>query len=276
MKTILQYPEAKQIIKNYNKISAVLVEYELLYHRAWLRHVDVVLSGLHCSLIIKDLESNEYLINFDPELMILMRETECMKRLNLVVSKDADNLWTRQDVYKKNYNKIKNMLEKNKQVRNSIPKTLEQLIVPQLQRLDKVLSPGQTNFTWVSPNIDEYHDKCIKAIENLELTLTRCNDLVTYRIETVLQEMLKTKLCEFDGEEPISIYDFLQTTEELCRKGSESLQVKSLNIEEAVEELIELVYPEINEKLVLQEEEDGIANEQDDGKFSIIFIFKNP
>lgn len=271
-KTILQYPEAKQIVKNYNKISAVLFEYELLYHRAWLRHVDIVLSGLHTSLIIKDLETNEYLINFDPELIVLMRETECMKRLNLEVSKEADNLWTRQDVYKKNHGKIKNMLEKNKQVRNSIPKSFELLIVPQLQRLDQVLLPGQTNFTWVSPNIEEYHEKCIKAIENLELTLVRCNDLVTYRIEAVFQEMLKTKLCEFDEEEPSSIYDFLQTTDELCLRGSESLQVRSLNIKEAVEELIELVYPEINEELVEQDDEANV-NEPEDGTFFFFIIF---
>jgi dynein heavy chain len=45
-KTILQFPEAKQIIKNYNKLSAVLLEYELLYHRAWIRQIDIVLSGL--------------------------------------------------------------------------------------------------------------------------------------------------------------------------------------------------------------------------------------
>ncbi len=45
-KTILQFPEAKQIIKNYNKLSAVLLEYELLYQRAWIRQIDIVLSGL--------------------------------------------------------------------------------------------------------------------------------------------------------------------------------------------------------------------------------------
>lgn len=37
--TILQGSEAKKIVKNYNKIAKVLLEFEMLYHRGWLRQV---------------------------------------------------------------------------------------------------------------------------------------------------------------------------------------------------------------------------------------------
>ncbi len=36
---ILQGIEAKKIIKNYNKLAKVLLEFEVLYHRGWLRQV---------------------------------------------------------------------------------------------------------------------------------------------------------------------------------------------------------------------------------------------
>ena len=106
-KTILQYPEAKEVIKHYNQISVVLIEYELLYYRAWSRHVQVVTSGLHASLIIKNADSGEYLLNFDPEILVLIREIECMKRLQLEVSTEAESLAIRQDIYKKNFSRIK-------------------------------------------------------------------------------------------------------------------------------------------------------------------------
>lgn len=106
-KTILQYPEAKQIIKNYNKISTVLFDYEILYHRAWIRQTEVVMSSLHASLVIKDLETGEYLINLDPEIFVLIRETECMKRMKLDVPKEVDDLIVQQELYKRNYQKIK-------------------------------------------------------------------------------------------------------------------------------------------------------------------------
>ena len=108
--------------------------------------------------------------------------------------------------------------------------------------------PGQNHLTWVSPKVDEYCNECFKALADLDLILTRCNDLVTYRIEAVFEEMLKIKLCEFNDEEPMPIGEFLQSTEELCRVGANILQTKSQNIEEAVEELIDLLYPEYQDK----------------------------
>jgi len=37
--TILKSDEARKLIKYYNKLTKVLLEYEILYHRAWLRQV---------------------------------------------------------------------------------------------------------------------------------------------------------------------------------------------------------------------------------------------
>ncbi len=228
---------------------------------------------MHASLIVKDLETNEFLINFDPEILVLIRETECMKRLKLDVPVEAEQLLIRQDFHKRNFQKIKGILDENKRLRESIPASFEQLIAPQLVRLDQILLPGQTHLTWNSPNIDEYHEKCVKGLENLELTLTRCKDLVEYRIEGVFNEMIKTQLCELSDDEPMSIFDFLRRTEELCAKGSDLLQVRSRNIEEAVEELIELVFPEYNEELVEQVDEEVSKEEAESDGLEIFLYF---
>ena len=36
---VLKEEEAKKIVKNYNKTAKVLIEYEVLYHQAWLQQV---------------------------------------------------------------------------------------------------------------------------------------------------------------------------------------------------------------------------------------------
>ena len=36
---ILQGADAKKIIKNYNKLAKVLLEFEVLYHRSWMKQV---------------------------------------------------------------------------------------------------------------------------------------------------------------------------------------------------------------------------------------------
>ena len=43
--TILQGAEAKKIIKNYNKLAKVLLEFEVLYHRGWIRQVPMNHTG---------------------------------------------------------------------------------------------------------------------------------------------------------------------------------------------------------------------------------------
>lgn len=36
---VLDTPEAKRIIRNYNRVAKVLLEYEMLYHRGWMTQV---------------------------------------------------------------------------------------------------------------------------------------------------------------------------------------------------------------------------------------------
>lgn len=42
----MQREDAKKIIRSYNKVARVLLEYEVLYHRAWMQQVD------YCSMFI--------------------------------------------------------------------------------------------------------------------------------------------------------------------------------------------------------------------------------
>ena len=38
---IFKLEDAKKIVKNYNKTAKVLLEYEMLYHQAWLEQVSI-------------------------------------------------------------------------------------------------------------------------------------------------------------------------------------------------------------------------------------------
>lgn len=75
------------------------------------------------------------MINFDPEIAILIRETECMKKIGLEISSEAEELVQRQDLYKQNYNRIKIMLEEYKRVKNAVPSSYEPLIANRISSL---------------------------------------------------------------------------------------------------------------------------------------------
>ena len=42
---LLKTAEAKRIIRNYNKLAKVLLEFEVLYHREWMRQISGIRAG---------------------------------------------------------------------------------------------------------------------------------------------------------------------------------------------------------------------------------------
>lgn len=66
--------------------------------------MDVVKSGLQSSLLVRHPDSKELFVNFDPQILTLIREAECMARMNLEVPAAAVDLRNRQVTLKRNYN----------------------------------------------------------------------------------------------------------------------------------------------------------------------------
>lgn len=75
---VSQTNEAKKTIKNFNKMASVLMEYEMLYHRGWIRAVDSVKTGMHAALLVKHPDTKELFVNFDPAILELIQEAKCL------------------------------------------------------------------------------------------------------------------------------------------------------------------------------------------------------
>ncbi|KAM4687754.1 dynein axonemal heavy chain 5 [Discoglossus pictus] len=238
---ILQSEEAKRIIRNYNKVAKVLLEYEVLFHRGWLKQMEVAKSGLQASLLVKAPETGELFVNFDPMILTLIRETECMGQLGLEIPPFAVALQQKQELYKNNFNKLQMMLMEDKRIRLKVNAPLEQLMIPHIAKVDDAIQPGLTSLNWTSLNIEKYLNSISDKHAELELLLDRVNDLVEFRIDAVLQEMSTTLLCKLPEGEPYTCEQFLQMTKDLCAKGAFILHSKSSMVEEAANELINLL-----------------------------------
>ncbi|KAF5899802.1 dynein heavy chain 5, axonemal, partial [Clarias magur] len=246
-KGVLDTPEAKRIIRNYNRVAKVLLEYEMLYHRGWMTQIEVAKAGLQASLLVKCAESRELYVNFDPQILTQIRETDCMSRMGLEIPPFATVLQQRQNVLKRNYNKLQMVLSENSRVRAKIQPFFEQLLTPHVAKVDEAIQPGLTSLNWASLNIDKYLDRITVALEDVELLLDRVNDLVQFRIDAVLQEMSGATLCALPDDEPVTCEEFVQTTKEFCIKGAQLLHIKSSLVEEAANELINMLL-EIEQK----------------------------
>ncbi|EPY86356.1 dynein heavy chain 5, axonemal [Camelus ferus] len=239
--TVLQTAEAKPVIRSYNRVAKVLLEFEVLYHRAWLQQTEEIHVGLEASLLVKAPGTGKLFVNFDPQILTLFRETECMSQMGLEVSPFAAALFQKRDIYKKNFSNVKMMLAEYQRVKSKMPPIMELLMVPHLAKVDEALQPGVAALTWTSLNIEMYLKNAFAKIQDLELLLDRVNDLIEFRIDAILEEMSSTPLCQLPQEEPLTCEEFLQMTKDLCVNGAQILHFKSSLVEEAVNELINML-----------------------------------
>jgi dynein heavy chain, axonemal len=241
--SIMHHTDAGSIIRAYNKVCHRLVEYELIHHKSWLSQIENAIQGIHDTVLAINPETNEYFVNFDYNILMIIRETECMKKYELETPTDCECLIVRQEEFKRHYDKLKFLLKKNAILRSKISQPYENLLNYRLNSIDQVLKPGLTNITWVSPNLEEFINEVSRSLDFFELILNRASDLVTYRIEAVFNDMKNTTLCEVNENEPIHIEEFLLKTQELCEDGAAQLALKSKNIEDAAQDLVEVLYP---------------------------------
>ena len=73
--------------------------------------VEVAKSGLQASLLVRHPETKELYVNFDPQILTLIRETECMVRLGLEIPFSAQTLLQKRHSLKKNYNRLQVLRE---------------------------------------------------------------------------------------------------------------------------------------------------------------------
>jgi len=55
------------------QVAKALVEFEMLWHQAWLKGIEQQCVGLHAPLLVRHPESGRLLVNLDKELMQLIK-----------------------------------------------------------------------------------------------------------------------------------------------------------------------------------------------------------
>lgn len=74
MSALLSNPECQHAVRAYNKLAKVLLEYEILFHRAWVRQTDVARQGLLASLLVRHPET----YSTSPQLHVPEKPASCV------------------------------------------------------------------------------------------------------------------------------------------------------------------------------------------------------
>uniref|UniRef100_A0A4W3JTT1 Dynein axonemal heavy chain 8 n=1 Tax=Callorhinchus milii TaxID=7868 RepID=A0A4W3JTT1_CALMI len=89
---ILKSPQGKVIVNLYNKIAYVLVKFEVLYYKAWIKEISGMRYILQSTLLIRDPDTEKLHVNFDHKIIEAIREAKCILKMDLEVPEVAKRL----------------------------------------------------------------------------------------------------------------------------------------------------------------------------------------
>ncbi|KAJ9592734.1 hypothetical protein L9F63_015614, partial [Diploptera punctata] len=235
-------PVTIELLRRYNIVSSALVNYETEMKDTWMKqNVWLVDESLNQKLLALSEESGQLRVNLDHQVKQLIREADCLAKMGMPMPIVTNTLLLKADHFTVVSDSLQLMLSQFLAAVRRVKLEVRPLFLPQLVRLSSMLSPGLHKITWTDAAWKEFHANTTEAIKSFDILVTRVHDVYTNRILQVLTSMQKVTLQALPSDDPWTVEEFLDRTEETCRHAAMELHRKSLMVEEAVEEVLELV-----------------------------------
>ena len=260
--TVLATKDSVKIIKTYNKVARTLVAFEYLWYEAWCRSVETAKAGLQATLIIRHPDNNRLYVNFDPEILQLIREAKCLSRMGIDIPESAKIVLLQEDKFKSYFNELSYALKEYERVMGRMIPVVSDLLRPHVSDLEFKLRPGMLTLTWTSMNIDAYKHHIHIGLQKLEQLIGNINDIIENRIEKNLKTVTKTLLVDLPVDASFALDEFVSTQERHVRDQVLGMEAKNLEVETAVDNLIDLVTSYPLDSNLQRIGEDQIANVQ--------------
>ncbi|XP_074805212.1 dynein axonemal heavy chain 8 [Natator depressus] len=237
---ILTSPEGKAVVRLFNKISYVLVEFEVLYHMAWVKEISQLQYALQATLLVRHPETGKLLVNFDLKILEIVRETKCMIKMGLEVPEQAKRVVKMENILKTNKLYLENLLQCYEDLCQEIPTAFVNLMAPKMRKVESVLRQGLTILTWSSLTLDSFFQEVDEVMNMFKQLLKKVNDLCEMQIDLIMKDISNTVLIVLPEDGPIKMEDMLARNETYTKEWAEILNHKSMHIEDAVQELISI------------------------------------
>lgn len=241
---VLAGRDSRKLIRMYNKMAKTLVEFETLWYQAWVSSIETVKSGLQATLIIKHPDDGmRFHVNFDWEILQLIRETRCLDRMGGVEIPESAKMILLQEQKFKTYNhELSFFLKEYRRVTQSVKPIATNLMRPHMENLEFKMRPGLVILTWTSMNIEAYLDEVWKELDRLEQLVLAVNDLMESRIDANLKIVANVLLVNLPEEqELVTLEEFVEMQERHVRSTTDFLVAKNVEIENAVNDMLGMI-----------------------------------
>ena len=239
---VMELKEGKKIIRTYNRVASALIEFETLWHEGWCDSIEICKAGLQATLLTKHNHNPNMFANFDPEILQLIREAKVLMQLGLDVPENARIVLMQDVKFKSLFGQILNTLRDHQLIVGRVNPVVKGLMQWHLDELDAIVLPGLTTITWTSLNTKQYLDSVDAALFRIDDLVSKMNDIVENRVDKNLKGISRTSMVDLAPEKfPFVVEDFVTVQEQYVKNQSAYMDSKNLEVELAVQDLIELV-----------------------------------
>ena len=145
---VLAGKDAKRIIKMYNKVAKTLVAFEYLWYQAWVQSIDQAKAGLQATLIIRHPDDGKLYVNFDQEILQLIRESKCLDRMGVDVPDGARIVLFQEEKFKNYHNELHWALSEYDKIVSKVIPVTAMVLRPHFRDMEYKLRPGMITLTW--------------------------------------------------------------------------------------------------------------------------------
>ncbi|XP_047424698.1 dynein axonemal heavy chain 5-like [Mugil cephalus] len=220
---ILKGPDMTKVIRSYNKIAVVLLQYEVLHLQGWIQAAESAPHCLKTSLLVRHHNSKEVFVNLDHVVLEVLQEVRWMTKLGVTVPKLVLKMVSREAQLKALNIRLLDVLQDYGSVVGRIPPLLFPLMQPFISRVDAALCPGLTTLSWTSLNTDGFIDGVYLALKELDHVVKVASDLLDCRIGRLLRSMSSCCLLVLPEDSPVSPSDLVQQTESCVQAAAVTL-----------------------------------------------------
>jgi dynein heavy chain len=257
MQVFTQHPhvfvpkENKKIVKQFNKLAKVLMQFELVHYQEWCRSVEKIKVALEQPLFVRrkptgaDGEVVGLDINLDASVFTMIKEARNLKLMGFKDLPEAALMVLRLEPrLKQSYDVMRNALIEYQQMQRVSP-VLRVLIRAPLADLDLALRPGLTTVSWTSMNVDTFAQTVESSLYRFKMLVNQMTDFVENRLVYNLNQVEQTLLLNLESIQPSSLDNFTAMQEKAMAAQTKVLVAKNVEIERAVDDLISVVnaYP---------------------------------
>lgn len=239
--TLLSTKDARRIIKMYNKVARTLVAFEFLWYKAWVQSIDQAKTGLQATVVIRHPDDDKLYVNFDQDILQLIREAKSLERMGLDVPENAKIVLYQEQRFKTFSRQLQWALSEYDRIAAAVIPAMSVILRPHFTDMEYKLRPGMVALTWTSMNIDSFITHVQSGLRRLDELVSNVNDVVENRIEKNLKVVSKCLLVDLPDNSSFTVSDFVDMQRQHIAVKSTMLQEKNAEIEHAVDDLIEKI-----------------------------------